>query len=76
MKSLKLGFIGSGFIAQFMAKAMFQVRDVELAAIYDRSGAEELAAFAGDSGRNYATVSKKFAITQMPWPSFPQTLRA
>lgn len=46
MKSIKLGFIGSGFIAQFMAKAMQQVRHVELAAIYNRSGAEELAAFA------------------------------
>jgi len=49
LKSLQLGFIGSGFIAQFMAKAMLQVRDVELAAIYDRSGAEELAAFARDN---------------------------
>lgn len=46
MKSLKIGFIGSGFIAHFMAKAMMQVRRVELTAIYNRSGAEELAGFA------------------------------
>ncbi len=49
MKSLKIGFIGSGFIAQFMAKAMKQVRRVELTAIYNRSGAEELAAFAKEN---------------------------
>ncbi len=46
MKSLKIGFIGSGFIATFLAKAMMQVRGVELSAIYNRSGAEELARFA------------------------------
>lgn len=45
MKSLKIGFIGSGFIAHFLAKAMMRVRGVELSAIYNRSGAEELARF-------------------------------
>ncbi|MCW9708642.1 Gfo/Idh/MocA family protein [Fodinibius salsisoli] len=48
METLKLGFIGSGFIANFMAKAMQQVRHLELTAVYNRSGAEELAQFAAD----------------------------
>ncbi len=46
MKSLQVGFIGSGFIANFMAKAMLQVRRVEVSAIYRRSGAQELAEYA------------------------------
>lgn len=49
MEILKVGFIGSGFIAQFMAKAMKQVRDLELTAVYNRSGAHELAQFAKDN---------------------------
>jgi len=50
LKSLKLGFIGSGFIAKFLAVAMKQVRHCELAAIYQRGGASELAAFARGNG--------------------------
>jgi predicted dehydrogenase len=46
MKTLKLGFIGSGFIAKFLAVAMKQVRHCELTAIMNRSGASELADFA------------------------------
>lgn len=49
MKVLKIGFIGSGFIAHFMAKAMKQVRHLELTAVYNRGGAEELARFAQDN---------------------------
>lgn len=48
MKSLKIGFIGSGFIAHFLAKAMMQVRGVELSAIYNRSASADLASFAKD----------------------------
>src|SRR5690625_2569532 len=48
MKSLSIGFIGSGFIARFMARAMKQVRHLELTAVYNRSGAEELARYAKD----------------------------
>lgn len=48
MQPIKFGFIGSGFIARFLATAMIQVRDCELAAIYDRSDAQNLAAFARD----------------------------
>jgi predicted dehydrogenase len=46
METLKIGFIGSGFIAHFMAEAIQQVRRVEITAIYRRSGAEELADYA------------------------------
>lgn len=49
MDSLKLGFIGSGFIAHFMAEAMKQVRDVELTALYNRGGSEALATFAKEN---------------------------
>lgn len=49
MESLRLGFIGSGFIAHFMAKAIKQVRHIELTAIANRGGAEELAQFARDN---------------------------
>ncbi len=46
MESLRIGFIGSGFIAYFMAEAMKQVRHLDLTAVYRRGGAEELAKFA------------------------------
>ncbi|WP_340106735.1 Gfo/Idh/MocA family protein [Rhodohalobacter sp. 8-1] len=49
MKSLKIGFIGSGFIAQFIAKAMIQVRNCEISAIYERSDAKKLASYARDN---------------------------
>lgn len=46
MTPLKIGFIGSGFIARFLAKAMVQVRHCELSAIYERSDAKQLASYA------------------------------
>ncbi len=46
MSNFKLGFIGAGFIAKFQAKAMAQIRGVELAGVYALKGAEELAAVA------------------------------
>lgn len=49
MDPLKIGFIGTGFIAQFMAEAMKQVRGIELTAILNRSAADELAKFAADN---------------------------
>jgi predicted dehydrogenase len=48
MTPLKIGFIGSGFIARFLAKAMIQVRNCELSAIYERSDATQLATYARD----------------------------
>lgn len=50
MKTIKLGFVGSGFIAKFLTTAMIQVRNCELSAIYKRSGAEELASYAKENG--------------------------
>ncbi|MFO7848040.1 MAG: Gfo/Idh/MocA family oxidoreductase [Balneolaceae bacterium] len=46
MEPLKLGFIGSGFIARFIARGMIQVRDCELSAIYKRSDSDQLAEIA------------------------------
>ena len=50
MRSLKLGFIGSGFIARFLAKAMVQVRHCEMSAIYERSDSEQLRSYAQENG--------------------------
>ncbi len=58
MKSLKIGFIGSGFIAQFMALAMKQVRHLELTALYERRGSDKLARFARDNGLGDCKVYK------------------
>ncbi len=49
MANFKLGFIGAGFIAKFQAKAMAQIRDVELAGVYALKGTEELAEIAKQS---------------------------
>jgi len=56
MKSLKIGFIGSGFIAHFMARALKQVRHIELSAVYNRSGAGDLARFAQDNHLGECTI--------------------
>lgn len=50
MESLRIGFVGSGFIANFMTVAMQQVRRLELTAVYRRGGAKELAASARRKG--------------------------
>src|SRR5690625_7350007 len=56
MDTLKIGFIGSGFIARFLATAMIQVRHCELSGIYRRGGAEELSTFARENGLGDATL--------------------
>lgn len=56
MKTLRLGFIGSGFIANFLAVSMKQVRHCELSGIYSTSGAEELAAYAKKNGLGETVV--------------------
>lgn len=50
MPNFKLGFIGAGFIAKFQAKAMHQIRGVDLAGVHALKGAEELAALARHNG--------------------------
>ena len=46
METLKIGFIGAGFIANFHATALKMVRGVELVGVYALKGSEELATFA------------------------------
>jgi len=62
METLKLGFIGAGFIAKFHAIALKMVRGVELVGLYKRSGSDALAAFAKENGlgdcRVYADVAQ------------------
>ncbi|MBX9768368.1 MAG: Gfo/Idh/MocA family oxidoreductase [Bdellovibrionales bacterium] len=42
MKKLKVGFIGSGFIAHFQLKAMAQIRNMEFVGCLERSGSADL----------------------------------
>src|SRR5699024_2144287 len=56
MKSLKVGFIGSGFIAHFMAEAIKQIRHIEISGVLSRSGAEELSQFARENNLGKCTV--------------------
>ena len=50
METLKLGFIGAGFVANFHATALKQVRAAELVGVYALKWAEELAKFAKANG--------------------------
>ncbi len=50
METLKLGFIGAGFVANFHAAALKQVRAAELVGVYALKWAEELAKFAKANG--------------------------
>ncbi|MDZ7720440.1 MAG: Gfo/Idh/MocA family oxidoreductase [Balneolaceae bacterium] len=56
MKTLKIGVVGSGFIAKFLAVAMKQVRHIEISAIYKRGGSEELAKYAKENGLGDPTI--------------------
>jgi predicted dehydrogenase len=49
-KSLKVGFVGAGFVARFHCIALRQVRGIDLAGIYALKGAESLAALARETG--------------------------
>ncbi|MDH4240916.1 MAG: Gfo/Idh/MocA family oxidoreductase [Phycisphaerae bacterium] len=49
MQTLKLGFIGAGFIGNFQATAMKQVRGLELVGVYALKWAEKLAKFAQEN---------------------------
>jgi predicted dehydrogenase len=61
-ESLRFGFIGSGFIANFQAKAMEQVRGCEISAVLDRTGADALCGYAAENGlgfpKKYKTVTE------------------
>lgn len=62
MKKLRVGFIGSGFIAQFHAKAMLQIREMELTAILKRDNSTALSGWAQENGlgeaREYETIAE------------------
>lgn len=50
MNRITIGFVGSGFIANFLAKAMTEVRNCEITAILNRGGADELADYTRKNG--------------------------
>ena len=50
MQTLKLGFIGAGFIGNFQATALKQVRGAELVGVYALKWAGKLAEFAKENG--------------------------
>jgi len=58
MQTLKLGFVGAGFVAGFHARALLQVRGLEVAGIVSRTraNAEKLAAFVKNSHLGKAVV--------------------
>lgn len=56
MTVLKLGIVGAGFVANFHARALTQVRNVEIAGITALKGAEALSAYARKQGLGEATV--------------------
>ena len=61
MQTLKVGFIGAGFIAGFHATALKLVRGVDLAGVYALKGAEELSANAKKNGLGDCTVYSSVA---------------
>ena len=50
MAALRLGIVGAGFVAKFHARALTQVRCMDVAGITALAGAEELSAFVKDNG--------------------------
>ena len=58
---MKLGLIGAGFVANFQAVALQQVRGLDVAGILQRRGAEALAAFCRDHGLGDAKLYKTVA---------------
>jgi predicted dehydrogenase len=53
---LKVGMIGAGFIAGFQARAMLQVRGVEVSGILKRRRADSLAGYCRDNGLGEAKI--------------------
>ncbi|MBI9016267.1 MAG: Gfo/Idh/MocA family oxidoreductase [Phycisphaerae bacterium] len=62
METLKVGFIGSGFIARFLATAFQHVRGIELVGVLKRSTSEDISAFARQIGvgecKVYSTIKE------------------
>jgi predicted dehydrogenase len=55
-KFMRLGFIGSGFIARFQAVAISQVRGLEIAGLVRRRGSEALAQYCRSNGLGEARI--------------------
>ena len=55
-QTLKLGMIGAGFVARFHARALMQVRGVEIAGITAKANAEELSKFVKANGLGQGIV--------------------
>jgi predicted dehydrogenase len=77
METLKLGFIGAGFIGNFQATAMKQVRGLELVGVYALKWAEKLATFAKTNGLgdckvypNVAELCKNCDVVAVFAPNF------
>ncbi len=58
MAAMKLGMVGAGFVAKFHARALAQVRNIELAGVTALAGAEELAKSAKQEGLGDTKVYK------------------
>ena len=58
---MKIGFIGSGFIAHFQAVAIQQVRGLEIAGLVRRSNSEAIAKFCRDQGLGEAKIYDSIA---------------
>lgn len=56
METLRLGFIGAGFVANFQATALKMVRGAELTGVYALKWADKLAAFAKENELGDCTV--------------------
>ncbi|MBS3771812.1 MAG: Gfo/Idh/MocA family oxidoreductase [Bacteroidales bacterium] len=50
MQTLKLGFIGAGFISRFQTRGLTQIHNAELVGVYSVEGAGELQRYARDLG--------------------------
>ena len=58
---MKLGMIGSGFLAKFQAVSMTQVKGLELTALLRRRGSESLSHFAREQGLGPAAIYDSIA---------------
>jgi ornithine cyclodeaminase/alanine dehydrogenase-like protein (mu-crystallin family) len=63
MQVLKQGIIGAGFVAEFHARALLQVRNVEIAGITSRTraSAERLSRFVKEHGLGDGVVYESIA---------------
>jgi len=58
---IKIGMVGAGFVANFHARSLYYVRDVELAGVHAPQGAESLAKMARETGLGNTQVFDSIA---------------